>query len=249
MKIIKRILCSTILFACTNCTLQHLNGFPVILEDDTIIESGKAETNGLFYFTSYADDEAGGFWEVFADIRYGIKTDKLNLCVFIPLTHTWKEDNGSETTETGIGDISLFLKTKLYDNLYLMPGLMLPTGNENKELGEGKIAFSATAVYKLKLRRADIFLNCSVLFLNQPDASYGIAYNLPVSDRTDIVVETYGESGGSGTMLSAAPGLTYALKQDKLYIAASTQIPFFYSDNFTDDKFPYMPYIGITYEH
>lgn len=76
---------------------------------------------------------------------YGI-TDSLDIVFGLPFLSVRSEEWGSTSAVRGLGDASLELKARLYEadgvSLAVKPGISLPTGNENRGLGSGKLSYS-----------------------------------------------------------------------------------------------------------
>ena len=75
-------------------------------------------------------------------LSYGI-TDTADIVLGISYQHVRTGDSHKTTTADGISDTSVELKWRFYDknglSFALKPGVSLPTGNDEKELGAGKI--------------------------------------------------------------------------------------------------------------
>jgi hypothetical protein len=80
---------------------------------------------------------------------YGI-TDAVDLILGLPSVSLTTEDAGETTALRGIGDAAIEVKSRFYDkdslSLALKPGISLPTGDENKGLGNGKISYSTVLI-------------------------------------------------------------------------------------------------------
>jgi hypothetical protein len=78
-------------------------------------------------------------------LSYGI-VDQLDVVLGVPFLQLRTEDSGTTTTERGISDTSIEIKWRFYEkdgfSLALKPGIILPTGNESKGLGNGKVNYS-----------------------------------------------------------------------------------------------------------
>jgi opacity protein-like surface antigen len=84
--------------------------------------------------------------EVAAGLSYGVLD---NLDVVVGLPYQWnkvKEDGDVTSDEDGISDMSLEVKWMFYErngmSLALKPGLTLPTGDDEKGLGAGRMTYS-----------------------------------------------------------------------------------------------------------
>lgn len=81
-----------------------------------------------------------------ASLTYGL-SEKIDLVAGAPWQWSHMEENGVVTSdENGLGDCSLELKWRFYENndnglsFALKPGISLPTGNDQKGLGNGKVS-------------------------------------------------------------------------------------------------------------
>jgi hypothetical protein len=79
-------------------------------------------------------------------LSYGL-ADTIDVVFGIPYTSIRTEEAGTATAVRGITDASIELKARFYEkdglSLAIKPGVSLPTGNENKGLGNGKASYSA----------------------------------------------------------------------------------------------------------
>lgn len=91
-------------------------------------------------------------------------SDSIDLVVAVPWAWSRvKEDGVVVSDENGLGDVGLELKWRFLEykgfSLALKPGLTLPTGNENRGLGNGKISYGATMVASQELDPFTFHLN------------------------------------------------------------------------------------------
>lgn len=91
--------------------------------------------------------ETGG--ELAAILSYGI-TDNADFVIGLPYVWTKTKSDGEKDSESGISDVSLELKLRLFEkdglSLALKPGITLPTGDENKGLGNGRVSYGLTFI-------------------------------------------------------------------------------------------------------
>ncbi len=77
---------------------------------------------------------------------YGV-TDAIDLVLGLPYQRIETEEGGITTMVRGISDASVELKWRFYEkdglSFAVKPGVSLPTGDENKALGNGKMSSSA----------------------------------------------------------------------------------------------------------
>jgi hypothetical protein len=133
-------------------TTASFAAHPLITDDTGTQGKGKfqIEVNSEFTYDKEREDgittkETGG--EAATILSYGI-TDNIDIVLGIP--YQWvrvKEDGSVIAKEDGISDVSLEAKWRFYEkeglSLALKPGITLPTGDEDKGLGTGRITYSA----------------------------------------------------------------------------------------------------------
>jgi hypothetical protein len=128
---------------------------PLITDDTGTQGKGKfqLEINGE---TGYEKEKEDGTTiketssEVAVAFSYGA-LDNLDVVVGLPYQwNTAREDSEVISDEDGISDISLEVKWRFYEadglGLALKPGISLPTGNEDKCLGNGKVSYGLTLI-------------------------------------------------------------------------------------------------------
>lgn len=123
---------------------------PLITDDAGTQGKGKyqLEVNSEFTYDKETEDgvttkETGG--EVATILSYGL-IDNVDIVLGVP--YQWKkakEDSEVTSKEDGISDMSLELKWRFYEKdgltFALKPGITLPTGDENKGLGNGRASY------------------------------------------------------------------------------------------------------------
>lgn len=124
---------------------------PLITDDTGTQGKGKfaLEINSEFSSDKETEDEittkeTGG--EVASIVSYGL-TDTTDVVLGLP--YQWvkmQEDEDTAVDEDGISDMSLEIKWRFYEkdglSIALKPGITLPTGDEDKGLGNGKASYS-----------------------------------------------------------------------------------------------------------
>ncbi|NTU53157.1 MAG: transporter [Chlorobiaceae bacterium] len=85
-------------------------------------------------------------------LTYGL-SEKIDLVTELPWEWYKDQEEGTPVaSESGLGDIAVQLKWRFYENsdagfsLALKPGITIPTGNENKGLGTGKVTGEVTLI-------------------------------------------------------------------------------------------------------
>ena len=121
-----------------------------LITDDTGTQ-GKGKTQLEFDAECDHDSEDGTTTDtlVFPTIpvlSYGI-SDTVDFVLGVPFERMEIKQAGGITTERGISDVSLQLKWRLYEkdglSFAVKPGITLPTGDEDRGLGNGKASYSA----------------------------------------------------------------------------------------------------------
>ncbi|MDI6775724.1 MAG: transporter [Syntrophales bacterium] len=142
--------CTVLLFV-MGLAANSYAAHPLITDDAGTQGKGKfqLEVNGEYNYEKETEGgvtkkETGG--EAAAILSYGI-VDSLDIVLGVP--YQWfrvKEEGDVTSREDGISDMSLELKWRFYEkdglSLALKPGMTLPTGDEEKELGTGRATYS-----------------------------------------------------------------------------------------------------------
>jgi opacity protein-like surface antigen len=135
--------------------------------------------------------------------------DRLDLYVSAPYTHlqTPTDDNG-----TGFGDIEIGTKWRFVErgplSLALKPKLTLPTGNDRRGLGTGRVGTGATLLAQVDVARFSLLANAGLAY--QPNRHGDLASIWAVSgaaiykatDRLQLVVDvgtSRNTESGAGT--------------------------------------------------
>jgi hypothetical protein len=140
-------LCSTPLFA----------AMPLVTDDTGTQGKGHSQIEIGVESASDKEPEAGVSCKttggaVSATLTYGL-TDKIDLIAGMPWEwYTEKEEGVKVADENGLGDLALQIKWRFYEmpdtgfSVALKPGITLPTGDESKGLGTGKVSTSVTLI-------------------------------------------------------------------------------------------------------
>ena len=119
---------------------------PLITDDTGTQGKGKfqLEVNGEFAH----EDEDGvksDTSEIASTLSYGL-TDTIDLVLGVPYQSIRTKEEGETFTESGISDASFEVKWRFFEkdgfSLGLKPGIGIPTGDDEKGLGSGKVAYS-----------------------------------------------------------------------------------------------------------
>jgi hypothetical protein len=120
------------------------------ITDDTGTQ-GKGNTQ-LEVVGEYGMDKEEGITEKSFEVptapflSYGL-TDAMDIVLSIPYASVSVEDTGTTTSARGATDLSVELKVRFYEknglSLAVKPGVILPTGDEERGIGNGKTSYSA----------------------------------------------------------------------------------------------------------
>jgi len=144
----------------TNVFAAH----PLITDDAGTVGAGKAQVEFNLEYSSYKE---GGIKESITDLNailtYGIK-DNIDIILTLPYQFIKIEAEGETFKENGISDVSLELKWRFYEQkdiatLALKPVLTLPTGNDDKGLGNGKATFGLYFIASKEIDPLTLHLN------------------------------------------------------------------------------------------
>ncbi len=127
------------LFLVTDAYAAH----PLITDDTGTQGTGKFE---LEVNVEYSNDNGDSTNQFAATLSSGIR-ENIDLVIGAPYQFLrTRDDAGGWATENGISDILLELKWRFYEKdglgFALKPGIILPTGDEDMGLGDGKPAYS-----------------------------------------------------------------------------------------------------------
>lgn len=143
---------SVCLVFCTilSCPTAARAAHPLITDDTGTMGPGKAQ---LEMSSEYGHDKEDGVstqtTEGTVSLSYGL-SDSLDLVVGLPFQHFREKDAELTLSEHGFSDASIEVKWGFYYNkglsLALKPGFTLPTGEDEKGLGTGKVSYSLFSI-------------------------------------------------------------------------------------------------------
>jgi hypothetical protein len=121
---------------------------PLITDDTATQGKGKSQFEFIGEYRHDRDDSITTNSLVVPTIpvlSYGI-TDSADLVLGFSYQHIETKQDGITTSERGISDASIQLKWRFYEkdglSFAMKPGVTLPTGDENKGLGNGKVSYN-----------------------------------------------------------------------------------------------------------
>lgn len=125
---------------------------PLISDDAGTMGKGKFQVELGFEASDHRTDEDGVVSKEdktsgTATIYYGI-VDNIDIVLGLPYQKTKvREDGETVQNENGFSDMTFDIKWRIFEKdgfaMALKPGLSLPTGNEEKGLGSGRMAYGA----------------------------------------------------------------------------------------------------------
>lgn len=152
--------------AAASVLLAPLDAYPAhpLVSDDT---GTQGNANWQFEFNAEAtskQDENGHhqYWNATLTRGFG---ERVDLYVNAPYTHlqTRTDDNG-----TGIGDIEIGMKWRFVErgplSLALKPQLTMPTGNDGRGLGTGRVGTGATLLAQADVGRVSLLANAGMAY-------------------------------------------------------------------------------------
>jgi hypothetical protein len=128
-------------------------------------------------------------------LSYGI-TDTADLVLGVPFERRDTKQAGGTTTERGISDVSLQLKWRFYEkgglSIAVKPGVTLPTGDEEKGLGNGKASYSAFFIITKDMAPWVFHLNIGYLrnaykLQADEDANRKDLWHVSLASQVDVV--------------------------------------------------------------
>ncbi|WP_164926867.1 transporter [Chlorobaculum tepidum] len=143
---------------------------PLVTDDTGTQGAGHGQIEIGFESTSDKETEAGVSCKetggaISATFSYGL-TDNIDLVVGLPWEWDTVKENGLKVAdENGIGDLALQIKWRFYElpdsgfNLAIKPGLTIPTGDENKGFGTGKVSGDVTLIATREAKLATFHVN------------------------------------------------------------------------------------------
>ena len=195
---------------------------PLITDDTGTQGKGKfqLEVNG-----EYSNDNGNTTTEISATFSAGIR-DNIDLVVRLPYQFLRnKGEEGIKTSDNGISDMSIELKWRFYEkdglSLALKPGIIIPTGDENKGLSDGKMSYSLFLIKTKEMEPFTFHFNLGYT-KNRKELRdiwhYSLAGEYKVTKPLRIVANVGGESnpdrGSHVHPLFLLGGLIYSVNEN-----------------------------------
>lgn len=150
------------------------------------------------------------------EIEYGI-TDSLQIGVELPYRVLDAKESG-ESDADGVGDIELEALWNLFnDGVFvasISTGVGLPTGDEDRELGEGEVEYEIMILCAIVLENIEIYAGIGGEFTDDEEAfvySAGLAVDFVSAVG---LVEIAGAYGGEEEEVYISPGISFEVMDD-----------------------------------
>jgi hypothetical protein len=149
----------SISFSAGNSFAAH----PLVTDDaDTVGKGGVL----LELNTEYGFDKEGGVrargGEVAALVTYGL-LDNIDLVLGVPYQTFRVKAEGETFSDDGLADVTVELKWRFFEadrgSYALKPAITLPTGDEDKGFGTGKVTYGLTFIASRQFEPVDLHLN------------------------------------------------------------------------------------------
>jgi len=156
-----------IIFIIIFCLLPTGTAFashPLISDDAGTQGKGKfqLEINGQYGHDRDDSNVVQSTTPAASTLTYGI-IDSVDAIVGIPYVWLKVKDTESTSRQSGLADIAAALKWKFYEtdgfSFAVKPGITFPTGDEDKQLGTGKITYSLFFITTKELKPWAFHLN------------------------------------------------------------------------------------------
>jgi hypothetical protein len=153
----------------------------------------------------------------------------VDLVLGVPFQHQHVKDSGVVDETSGLADLSLELKWRFYEqegfSLALKPGITIPTGDEDKGLGNGRVSYGVTFIATQELKPVTLHLNLGYV-RNEFAATEGqrqdilaasLAATTQLTERvqlaTNVGAESNGEAGNGTWPAFALAGVIWGVRE------------------------------------
>lgn len=182
------------------------------------------------YDRTLASNESGEKLEMPLFFNYSL-TDELETVLQIPIidyTAKSREIWSRDISESGVGDIKLGFKYRIFDNIEnqisgaVGVGFKFPSGDDDKMLGTGKTDFEIFTAFSKGFEKVIGHLNLGYVMTGDPNNIfypdgladkfyYSLGIEYPHTHNVTVMAEIAGEDWGScGMKVEVIPGIRYA---------------------------------------
>lgn len=221
-------LCLAFLFSLLLFATEGFAGIPLITDDTGTQGKGKFQIE-LFGEYGHDRDEriTAKTSDLSATLTYGI-IDPVDIILSIPYQFWHAEDSGSTKKGDGISDLAIEAKWRFYEkdglSFALKPGFTIPTGDEEKGLGAGRVTPYLSFIASKEIGSWGIHMNLAYIRNeNKIDQRKGIwrasfASTVEVVKNLkfvgDIGLETNPDRSSSTPRAYILGGLIYSLREN-----------------------------------
>jgi hypothetical protein len=170
---------------------------PLISDDPGTCGTGKfnIEMNA-----EYANDNGDSETQIAATLSAGVR-ENIDLVVSVPYIFTSIDEGSEILREDGLSDITMEVKWRFYEkdglSFAIKPGIVLPIGEEDKGLGDGKAAYSLHLLTSKEIDPVTLYLDLGYI-KNRKELRdvwhYSLAAEYAVSKLLTIVANIGGET-------------------------------------------------------
>lgn len=155
---------SAVLIAIFLCSGTVFAAHPLVTDDAGTMGKGKAQVELNFEYSSHKESGIKvNATDLNAVFTYGL-TDNVDFILSLPYQFIKVKVEGETLKENGMSDMSLELKWRFYEekgvgDLALKPVITLPTGDEDKGLGNGRATFGMYLIASKEIDPLTLHLN------------------------------------------------------------------------------------------
>lgn len=162
-----------------------------------------------------------------ATLTYGV-VDSLNIVLSVPYQFWHTDEKGSEIKGHGISDIAIETKWRFYENeglsFALKPGFTIPTGDDKKDLGNGKMTYYLYLIASKEVKPWSFNLNLSYIRNNNTGDDRKDIWHASFASTVDVMknlklvgdvgIETNPESSSATPPVYILGGLIYSVSDN-----------------------------------
>jgi hypothetical protein len=157
---------------------QSVAAIPLLTDDTETQGKGKLQLELLGEYANDREEIISDKGAFLATLTYGI-ADPVDIAINIPYQSWRSSDSGLETTGSGLSDLAIELKWRFYEkegfSLALRPGFIIPTGDNQKNIGSGMMRYYLIFITSKEMNPWSFHLNLAYIRNNNTE-----------NDRTDI---------------------------------------------------------------
>jgi len=172
-------------------TVNSYAAHPLITDDTGTAGKGKFELEiGTEYGHEYEDGVKEDSTEIVPVFVYGM-TDNVDIELCVPYQFIRTKDAGTTTKENGISDVEIDLKWRFYEkdglSFALRPLISLPTGDDEKGLGAGKVGYSMLLFVTKEVKPWSFDVNLGYKRNENKVDERGDIWHASLSSRVEVV--------------------------------------------------------------